>query len=499
MKKIFFVLIVAAAAAMSCSKINELDDRVGKLEKRMDAVETAISQINTNIAGLQSIVSALSQKDYIREVKDIKDASNNVIGYEIVFDKKGSVKIYHGAKGDTGSTGPQGPQGQPGSTPQIGIALDTDGQYYWTLNGSWLLDSTNGQKVLAVGQKGEQGNPGSTGQNGANGSDGNDGLTPQLRIEQGQWELSYDGQTWTQLGVATSVNTDNFFTSVAKSGDDLVLTLHNGDVYRIPIGSQLSIAYNVDSLVVVQPGETRTIHYVISTSVGRADIEVLTNGDVKAKLVNQSGLEGDIQVICGTEIDEYCKVVVLVTDGVKIITDRFEFETEGMTITDNSRKPFEAAAGDLEIEFLTNTEFDVVIPAAAQSWISCVATKAMAVHGMTLRIAENTGVKRSAVVSVKSRISNLQLDYTIVQEGLLGVVRFVYTGAGYSDSFPTVSGTTAGATVDWGDAVVTAWGTYTHNYTDGQTSHTITVTMGQMTEIGFGNLKGISSIDVSEM
>ena len=129
MKKIFIILIAAVAATVSCSKINELDDRVGKLETRMDAVETAISEINTNIASLQAIVAALSQKDYIKEVKDIKDASNNVIGYELIFDKKGSVKIYHGTNGAQGQTGPQGPQGPQGATPQIGVALFTDGLY----------------------------------------------------------------------------------------------------------------------------------------------------------------------------------------------------------------------------------------------------------------------------------------------------------------------------------------------------------------------------------
>ena len=190
---------------------------------------------------------------------------------------------------------------------------------------------------------------------------------------------------------------------------------------------------------------------------------------------------------------------MLVTDGVRIITDRFEFETEGMTITDNTLKSVEAAAGDLEIEFLTNTDFTVNIPAEAQSWISCIATKAMAVHGMTLRIAANSGVKRSAVVTVKSKISDLKLDYTITQEGVLGVVKFDYTGTDYNNSFPTVTGTTSGATVDWGDAVVTAWGTYTHKYTDGKSAHTITVTMAAMTQISFGNLTNISAIDVSGM
>lgn len=497
MKKITIILIAAVAAAVSCSKVKELDDRVGKLETRMDAVEAEISKINTNIASLQTIVDALSQKDYIKEVKDIKDASNKIIGYELIFDKKGSVKIYHGTNGQDGSQGPQGEPGTPGATPQIGVAMFTDGLYYWTLNGSWLTDAA-GNKIVAVGRDGSDGSTGATGAQGPAGSDGKDGVTPRLKIEGGNWYVWYnETDGWVQLGVATGVTTSEFFTSVYKDGNYLVLQLASGDSYRIPIGSQLAITYNADSVVAVQPGASRTIHYVISTFADKADIEVLASGNVKAKIVNQTGFEGDIQVLCGNEIDEYCKVVVLVTDGVSIITDRFVFEVEGMTITDNTLKPVAAAAGDLEIEFLTNTDFSVVIPAEAQSWISCIATKALSLHGMTLRIAANTGVKRSAVVSAKSKISDLKLDYTIVQEGAVGEIKFVYSGTAFSGGFPAVTGNTTGGTINWGDAVSTAWGTFTHSYTDGAPSHTISIAVPEMTTVSFSKLTGISAIDVS--
>lgn len=499
MKKIIIAISALVIAGVSCSKVNELDDRVGKLEQRMDAVENAITQINSNIGGLQLIVEALSQKDFIREIKDIKDSNNKVIGYEIVFDKKGSVKIYHGTDGQQGPQGPQGPEGPVGATPQIGISKDTDGVYYWTLNGNWLLAS-DGKKVVAVGKDGSNGQDGTPGTPGAPGTPGQDGVTPRLKIENGSWHVWYnETDGWVQLGVATSVTTDSFFTSVTKEGNDLVLNLTDGSVYRIPIGSQLSIVYDVADTVVVQPGETRTVHYVITSSVGSADIEVLSSADIKAKIANQQGLEGDIVIVCGEEITEYSKVVVLVNDGNRIITDRFVFETEGMTITDNSQKTFAAAAGDLEIEFLTNTDFTVEIPAEAQSWISLVSTRAMSIHGITLRIAENTGMKRSATVSVKSKISDLHIDYTISQEGLMGSVKFTYTGASYSGTFPSFTGNTQGAVIDWGDAVSTAWGTFTHSYTDGKTSHTITVGMLNMTEVSLASLKNISALDVSGM
>jgi hypothetical protein len=122
-------------------------------------------------------------------------------------------------------------------TPVIGVAQDTDGVYYWTLNGEWLLDD-NGNKLPVSGKDGQNGTNGSNGQDGADGKDGQngedgkdgadgqdgkdgkDGVTPQLKIEEGYWFISYDnGATWTQLGKATGEdgkdgeNGDSFFTS----------------------------------------------------------------------------------------------------------------------------------------------------------------------------------------------------------------------------------------------------------------------------------------------
>jgi hypothetical protein len=118
--------------------------------------------------------------------------------------------------------------------PVIGVAQDIDGVYYWTLNGEWLLDD-NGNKLPVSGKDGQNGTNGSNGQDGtdgkdgqdgedgkdgADGQDGKDGITPQLKIEDGYWFISYDnGATWTQLDKATGEdgkdgeNGDSFFTS----------------------------------------------------------------------------------------------------------------------------------------------------------------------------------------------------------------------------------------------------------------------------------------------
>ena len=291
MKKILFAIAIVAVALSSCKRLDELESRVDSLEERVSAIET---KLNENIASLQAAIAALEANDYVTEIRDLVDLqSGDVIGYELVFAHSGTKKIYHGTNGKDGSNG------KDGHTPAIGIAKDTDGLYYWTLDGEWLL--SGGQKVLAVGtpgadgapgapgEPGTPGTPGTPGEPGTPGTNGVDGITPQLKIENGSWYVSYDkGVTWSELGVATGVATSDLFSDVRRDGDDLVLELRDGTIYRIPIGSTLSIAYDCDAVVTIEPGATRTIHYTVTSSTGSASVEVFSSADLLVKTANET-------------------------------------------------------------------------------------------------------------------------------------------------------------------------------------------------------------------
>jgi hypothetical protein len=181
--------------------LENLDQRVTKLEE-------LCKEMNTNITSLQTIVSVLQSNDFITGIVEIKK-DGKVIGYTITFGKHDPITIYHGQDGKDGADGQNGANGQDGKdgadgyTPVIGVAQDTDGVYYWTLNGEWLLDD-NGNKLPVSGKDGQDGTDGKDGQDGA---DGKDGVTPLLKIEDGYWYVSYDnGATWTQAGKATGDN-----------------------------------------------------------------------------------------------------------------------------------------------------------------------------------------------------------------------------------------------------------------------------------------------------
>ena len=211
-----------------------LTDRVDNLENRVNKLEELCSQMNTNIGSLQTLINALQNRDYITNVTPIIKEEKN-IGYTITFAKSNPITIFHGKDGANGTNGSNGSNGENGSIPVIGVKKHTDGIYYWTVNYEWLLDE-DGDKIKAEGTDGKDGTNGSNGTNGVN---GNNGITPKLKIEDGYWYVSYDnGSTWTELGKATGEdgnNGDNMFNDVILKDGNVTFILNNGVQFTIPI------------------------------------------------------------------------------------------------------------------------------------------------------------------------------------------------------------------------------------------------------------------------
>ena len=210
MKKLSLLLLTLTVCFFTaCHKdiwaeLENLDQRVTKLEE-------LCKEMNTNITSLQTIVDVLQSNDFITSIVEIKK-DGKVVGYTITFGKHDPITIYHGQDGKDGADGKDGQDGADGKdgiTPVIGVAQDTDGVYYWTLNGEWLLDD-NGNKLPVSGEDGKDGANGTDGKDGQDGADGKDGITPLLKIENGYWYISYDnGATWTESGKATGDNGQN--------------------------------------------------------------------------------------------------------------------------------------------------------------------------------------------------------------------------------------------------------------------------------------------------
>lgn len=273
MKKLFYTLIFAALCLVSCNDDSGLFNLMLDTNQRIARLEELCSELNTNITSLQVIVEAQQSGDYITNITPItKDGQQ--IGYTITFAKHPAITIYNGEDGKDGVNGTNGTNGQDGLTPVLGAAKDTDGIYYWTLNGSWLLDG-DGHKIRVTGEKGDKGDKGdkgatgATGQNGTNGTNGTDGVTPQLKIENDYWYISYDnGSSWTQLGKAKGdkgdtgatgaagsngtngqdgQDGDTMFQSVTYDENNVYFTLADGTMITISLKSSSLIEGTIDS------------------------------------------------------------------------------------------------------------------------------------------------------------------------------------------------------------------------------------------------------------
>ena len=260
MKKISLLLLTLTICFFTaCHK--DIWAELDELAQRVTKLEELCKEMNTNITSLQTIVDVLQSNDYITGIVEVKK-NGEVIGYTITFGKHDPITIYHGQDGKDGQDGANGSS----STPVIGVSQDTDGVYYWTLNGEWLLDD-NGNKLPVSGTNGKDGQNGSDGkdgQDGKDGVDGQDGVTPQLKIEDGYWYISYDnGVTWTQLGKATGEDGqdgqngsngtngkdgkdgDSMFQSVTQDENYVYFTLADGTVIKIAKGSGTNNNQNI--------------------------------------------------------------------------------------------------------------------------------------------------------------------------------------------------------------------------------------------------------------
>ena len=246
MKKLLTLFaFVLAVGVSSCSKFDDTEiwDKLNDHESRITALEELCKQMNTNIDALQTIVEALEKNDYITNVSPVRK-DGEVIGYTITFAHSDTITIYHGENGKDGA------DGKDGYTPQIGVMKDTDGIYYWTLDGEWLLDG-KGNKIQANGVNGIDGTDGSNGEDGTNGVDG---ITPRLKIENDYWYVSYDeGATWIELGKATGedgsngIDGDNIFKEVFIGDGFVVFTLDddNNSQIKLPFVTDTQLSVNV--------------------------------------------------------------------------------------------------------------------------------------------------------------------------------------------------------------------------------------------------------------
>ena len=235
--------IAALSAMVGCSYDDTaLWREMEQVKDRVSSLEEAVIKTNEDIVALQTIVDALQKNLYVVSVTPTTE------GYTILFSDNTSATITNGKDG--------------ANAPIISVREDEDGNYYWTIDGEWLL--VDGERIRANGLDGE---------NGANGTKGDDATPPQVRINETtkEWEISTDGGiTWLSTGVVAEgkngangsngengTNGNSLFKSIDTSNANyVVITLADGTVLRLARYDE-----NAPIFIIVNAPEAAKIEY----------------------------------------------------------------------------------------------------------------------------------------------------------------------------------------------------------------------------------------------
>lgn len=254
------LIMLAAGLLGFAACTGELEDRVTSLENRLDKLEALV---NDNVNSIKALVEANAKAVTINSVTTTDN------GYVIKFSDGTTATITNGQDGAPGQ------DGQDAAAPQIGVQ-EIDGVLYWTVNGELL--KFNGENIRVTGNDGQDGAPGQDGQ------DGKDGITPQFKVEEGKWYISFDGEVWSEVGsavtevksVVTVETTDEAYIfhiddttiSIPKT-NAFSLKLDQDDSIELKAGERIMLTYNI-------VGEDETTHVAVESSNFKAELDEYT-------------------------------------------------------------------------------------------------------------------------------------------------------------------------------------------------------------------------------
>lgn len=206
MKKVFLTLL---AAASLCACNGDLKDRVDTLETKVAALE---SKVNENVSSIAKLAEAAAKAVTIASVTENDDKTS----YTIKFSDGQTAVLTNGKDAEA---------------PVVGMK-EFEGELYWTVNGEFMTN--NGAKVPVSGK------------------------TPQFKIQDGKWYVSYDGKAWDEVPVSGTVEPK---LEMTETETEYVFTLGE-TVIKIVKEKAFAIKVKADSRMVVS-GQVVTIGYTL--------------------------------------------------------------------------------------------------------------------------------------------------------------------------------------------------------------------------------------------
>ncbi|MCQ2158860.1 MAG: PL29 family lyase N-terminal domain-containing protein [Bacteroidales bacterium] len=387
MKKLLSILSLAAmlVAVSGCYDDSALKTKVDELDQRI----TSLESLNSQVQSLKTIVEGLQKNITITSVTPITG------GYKIVFSDKTEATIVNGQDGQPGQPGAQGPAGkdgqdgaagQDGHSPVISVKED-GGIYYWAVDGEYLLDA-DGKKVPVSG------------------------ATPTLKIDNGEWYVSYDGEAWSKVPVSGAAVSGGIFKKVEIKGTSVVFTLNDETTFEVPLTGEFTLT--LEENVVCQLGKTTDVPYVI-TGAENPTIYCVPVGDFSASIEKTDALTGNIVITTPATGEPKGQILVFATDGKTTLVKCIAPWCGIMQVSEAFT--FAKEAGVYEIPVKTNiTGYKWT---TETTWISIPETKSdLRDEVIKIQLEANTTTDvRTGSINIVSENGSLIQAVTVIQNG----------------------------------------------------------------------------------
>ena len=361
-KRLIWAFAALVLFLTGCSVDQGLIEKVNDLDERVSSLEKTVEELNKiTIPGLQSIVAAIQGNIYVTSVAPATD------GYTITFSNGTTAIIKNGA------------DGEKGDKPAISV-IEIDGVFYWAADGEALLDAS-GNKVPVYT------------------------ATPQLRINEGKWQISYDeGKTWADVDVMGSAGGS---TISIEDGDTTVTFYIDGKKYEIQKELPFYLVFSSRTDLGVTQGKEFIYEYTIKGASEGDELEVdilnCTKGwEARVITLPKGETPGYIGV---TNVDDVAGKVFVYASNGRGKTDIKSLCFEGGVLTGSiDVQAVPCTGGEITLSVTANMEYELYIE-KTQTWISVLETKAATTKTYTLVCEANeTDGFRSAEVSLIDQI-----------------------------------------------------------------------------------------------
>jgi uncharacterized protein YjdB/outer membrane murein-binding lipoprotein Lpp len=402
MKKIFFAIAAAAMMFVGCTK--ELTQRVDNLESGLSSLQAKVEalekSLNSEVAGIKTILDALKAKVYVTSVTETAN------GYEILFTDGKKATITNGKDGKDGANGTNGTNGKDGKdgvSPVVGIAAGEDGVLYWTVNGEFVLVA--GAKVPATGAAG------------SNGAAGADAPVPSFEIDENGHLWVTVGETKTDLGKVVGetgatgaqgpqgpvgpqgAQGDAWFKGVDTTNPAFVVITLNDEAetkITLPVYNEFDIVFATAELPAAV-GTEIVVPYTVTgaekyTVRAHASEGVWAQVNAKENTITISFAE------VNSVADAYVYVTVTENATGAVVVKCLSFTAGVLEVAEGLEIP--AEGGSASIEVTTDLEYEVVVEDAAANWLKYVGTKATRTDVLTFAAEAHPGATRTAEVSL---------------------------------------------------------------------------------------------------